>query len=88
MNERMPRSMIWASPGGIAPKEKVVKDDIITSSLYETDQVRDITKAEKETWVEGAGQEDNQRYRKFLAYCEEKREEAQKMKEGDEERKR
>ena len=43
---------------------------------------------EKGTWVEGAGDEDNQRYRNFLAYCEERREETKRMMEGDEERKR
>ena len=41
-----------------------------------------------ETWVEAAGQDDNQRYKNFLAYCVERREEAKRMKEGDEERKR
>ena len=39
-------------------------------------------------WIEGGREEDNMRYRRFLAYCEERREEAKKLLEGDEERKR
>ena len=39
-------------------------------------------------WIEGGREEDNMRYRRFLAYCEERREEAKKLLEGDEDRKR
>jgi hypothetical protein len=67
---------------------RVVSHDLTCNSFHETDQGRDTTTTEKETWVEGAGRDDNQRYKNFLAYCEERREEAKGMKEGDEERKR
>ena len=40
------------------------------------------------TWVLGATSEDNETYRKFLKYCEDRREEAKLQQQGDEERKR
>jgi hypothetical protein len=33
MHERMPRSRSWASPGGIAPKEQVNDQGLITDNL-------------------------------------------------------
>ena len=39
------------------------------------------------TWVTGGREEDNRRYREFLEYCEEKRQESKRMKEEDEARK-
>ena len=49
--------------------------------------MKEIT-LERGVWVEGGGEENNIRYRDFLAYCEERREEAKKLQEGDEDRKR
>jgi hypothetical protein len=55
MHERMPSYIIWASPGGIAPKERVVIHVLSCNPLHENDQGRDTGSAEKETWIEGAG---------------------------------
>ena len=43
---------------------------------------------EEGLWVEGGREEDNERYRAFLKYCEERREEAKQRDEADDERKR
>ena len=43
---------------------------------------------EKGTWVVGGREDENKRYRDFLLYCEEKREETRRMLEEDEDRKR
>ena len=40
------------------------------------------------TWVEGGKEEDNMRYRAFLLYCEQRRQECRIQQEEDEDRKR
>ena len=43
---------------------------------------------EPHTWVEGGKEEDNVRYRAFLLYCEQRRQESRIQQEEEEERKR
>ena len=43
---------------------------------------------EEGVWIDGGRQEDNNRYRAFLKYCEERREEAKQRDDADDERKK
>ena len=79
MKERMPSSIVWAARGGIAPKERECASRLITTNFHESAKedadAREMPRESKEDWIRGAGEEDNERYKKFLAYCEEWREE-------------
>ena len=88
MNERMPSSITWASPSGTAPKETINDKKVNLNSLHGNGQEGRDNTLERGIWIEGGGEEDNMRYRNFLAYCEERREEAKRLLEGDEDRKR
>ena len=115
MHERMPRSRSWASPGGIAPREQVKDQCLITDNLLresrnqreqpkpklrqpvlswptmkpeegeerekeqdkgmkrsEGELCKNKEKSDQSNWVKGCGEEENERYRKFLRYCEER----------------
>ena len=48
---------------------------------------RDRGKEDKATWVQGGKEDDNKRYRDFLKYCEERREERKRELERDKSRK-
>ena len=125
MHKRMPRSKSWALPGGIAPIEQEIGQNInINNSLKESRQAvqdvssqgqhgsekRDTEKKDRDqmprlrqptlqwppdrvtrkdkvkepdekrertppegTWMKGGREEDNERYREFLKYCEDRR---------------
>jgi hypothetical protein len=66
MHDRMPSSIIWASQGGIAPKEIIIEKKVTPSLLHGNGQeVKEIT-LERGVWVEGGGEENNIRYRASL----------------------
>ena len=44
-------------------------------------------KSDQSNWVKGCGEEENERYRSFLRYCEERRQESKMQQEMDTERK-
>ena len=76
------------------PKLKEKRDD---NAQGEEQSREDMKNAEEEslvggweekTWVLGATSEENEKYRIFLKYCEDMREEARLIREGDKERKR
>ena len=48
---------------------------------------RDRGKEDNATWVQGGKEDDNKRYRDFLKYCEERREERKRELERDKSRK-
>ena len=56
--------------------------------MHENGQEGRDNTLEEGIWIELGREEDNMSYRRFLAYCEERREESRKMMEGDEGRKR
>jgi hypothetical protein len=135
MHERMPRSRPWASTGGIAPKEQVNDQGLITDNLlwesrnqreqpkpkirqpilswpiktpdeseerkkehdkdtkmsereHDKDKEKDERRqGDQSNWVKGGGEEDNERYRSFLKYCDDRRQESKLQQEMDIERK-
>ena len=58
----------------------------VKESVQEQDEKREERPPEG-TWVTGGRKEDNQRYRDFLKYCEDRREEERMLQEADKSRK-
>ena len=54
----------------------------------EDKEMSDKRQAYQSNWVKGCGEEDNERYRTFLKYCEDRRQESKLQQEMDEERKK
>ena len=54
----------------------------------EEERVTEKRQDDQGKWVKRGGEEDKQRYRAFLLYCEDKRQESRLRQEEDEERKR
>ena len=92
MNGWMPNPIVWAARGGIAPKERECVSRLITTNFHESAKedadAREMPRESQEDWIRGAGEEDNERYKKFLAYCEEWREERRARIEEENGRKR
>jgi hypothetical protein len=80
----MPGSLSQASPGGTSPRTTIVKNITLNPINPEVPGQQEV---EKEVWVKGAQEEDNLRYKEFLRYMEEMREEARERLMKDEERK-
>jgi hypothetical protein len=92
---------VWASQGGIIPTNLTISQKL-TSNLLPDHMPReeDLAKErmpeeqtgakenmpEEQAWVKGASEEENERHRKFLEYCEERRNELRARIEKDEER--
>ena len=56
--------------------------------MPEREQDKDKEMSDQSNWVKGGGEEDNERYRTFLKYCEDRRQESKQQQEMDEERKK
>ena len=86
----MPETLSQASPGGTSPR--TVKSNMnltpINPEVAVEHQKLKGKEGREETWVKGAGEEENARYREFLRYMEEKRDEAKQNQLEDEERKK
>jgi hypothetical protein len=80
----MPGSLSQASQGGTSPRTAV---DSMLNLNVNNPEVPEQLEEDREVWVKGAPLDDNQRYREFLRYMEEKREEARERQMEDEERK-
>jgi hypothetical protein len=81
----MPGSLSQASPGGTSLRTAVtsnLKLNVINPEVPEQQEEEG-----GEVWVKGAPTDDNQRYKEFLRYMEEKREEARERQMEEEERK-
>ena len=100
----MPETLSQASPGGTSPRTikndqilniftfEVPKQHHLHGGLNrekgKVEQGQEERMSEEEVWVGGAKEEDNERYRNFLTYMEEKREEARQHLPEERDRKR
>ena len=75
---RMPGSILLASPGGKCPRTAMSKP------LINITQIEDL----RPTWTPGCKEEDNRRYRELLQYMEDKRIEAREMLKQEKDRKK
>ena len=80
----MPGSLSQAPPGGTSPRTAV--DNNITLN-HNNPEVPEQHEDGREVWAKGAPVDDNQRYREFLSFMEERREEARERLMEEEERK-
>ena len=83
----------WAPPGGITPMESTSNQFVNSINPEEPEDVQEDLEKERSleqggTWAKGASEEDNRRYKAFLAYMEEKREESRRILREGEEKKR
>ena len=106
MQERLPTPKVWASPGGSCPRTPSNLSSTNTVTLEETakeyqdpddlahhgdhhaqeDVQGEQGEKEGEAWIQGAGDEENERYKSVLEYCEKRRIELRAKIEEDEER--
>ena len=94
MHDRMPSPIVWASGGGDGPRTPKLITHSKTDIPIETDGHQNQDQEEdcpdeggdEQVWVRGACKDDNERYKTFLKYMEDKREELRGLKQEDEER--
>ena len=86
----MPGPIVQASPGGGSPRTEKILTKRLTSKFEvkgQDHQPQGHPEVGGGLWVQGAAKSDNERYKIFLAYMEEKREEARERLRAEEERK-